>query len=346
MSLPAPFVQSFADVNAELSSAECVVLRSACTEEFVFALHTWKNSSWESVDKKLSFDIQEEQIWHLDKDWRVWSECGFIFAPQGKIVLDGFSFPYPNEAVQHMKYCFRKGKPENHRHLEGTVFVFTNVGYNNYFHVVSELFPRLEVIESDANAKILVMQDSPAFVYEGLEMLGFTRDRIIDQRPDTTYSADKLITTNFGLNFIPSKFQWLRNRLKLNWQHISKSKLYIHRAAGMKRSSLSQDFTRIFESHGFEVLKTENLSLANQIQKSRNAEVIAGIHGAGLTNAMWMPNPKIFEIRPKNFDNRCYLHLALALGASDFYLMEVDAKGEDQILIIDETEIENALQSL
>src|SRR5258706_8029200 len=47
---------------------------------------------------------------------------------------------------------------------------------------------------------------------------------------------------------------------------------------------------------GFEVVTAETMSLAEQVKMFYDAELIVGLHGAGLTNALFAPRAAVLEI--------------------------------------------------
>lgn len=61
------------------------------------------------------------------------------------------------------------------------------------------------------------------------------------------------------------------------------------------------------------------MSFKEQIQVVRGSDVLAGVHGAGLTHGMWLKrNSVMVEIMPKNFEHKGLRNLAGALGHGYF----------------------------
>jgi capsular polysaccharide biosynthesis protein len=206
---------------------------------------------------------------------------------------------------------------------------------------------RLEFLEFlGEKARLLVMKDSPSYVWEALRMLGLDDENIIQQEADTVYTADCWISGNFGMNFIPERFKWLRDKLS-DSENARKKKLFVERKAGLPRSPNSPtSLSECFSKQEFKVVRTEEYSLSDQVEMSTSADMIAGIHGAGLTNLLWNHQPSLMEIRPRGYDNRCYLHLALCCGAKDFWLYEEDHSSDQMILQINQKRLTKALETL
>ena len=77
----------------------------------------------------------------------------------------------------------------------------------------------------------------------------------------------------------------------------------------------------LFVSKGYEIISFEGLSLEDQISICSKTKTMASIHGAGLTNMIFMPEgSNILEFRrSKKFVNQCYWHLAGALNHQYYY---------------------------
>lgn len=68
-----------------------------------------------------------------------------------------------------------------------------------------------------------------------------------------------------------------------------------------------------------QVVDLEELSFAAQIQLVHNSDVLAGVHGAGLTHGLWMKSGStMVEILPEGFNHKGFRNLAGALGHNYF----------------------------
>jgi capsular polysaccharide biosynthesis protein len=74
--------------------------------------------------------------------------------------------------------------------------------------------------------------------------------------------------------------------------------------------------TKAIETHGFEVLYPGELSLAEQIRRFSNAEVVIGAHGGGLTNIIFSNHIHLIELFTPKYINPCYFAIAGAMGHS------------------------------
>lgn len=106
---------------------------------------------------------------------------------------------------------------------------------------------------------------------------------------------------------------------KNNLIYISRSKSRARTVDGEKKL---EEYIR---SIGGQVLWLEDLPFEEQQRKISDANIIVGLHGAGLTNILWAPeNALVLEILPQHGANACYLSLANACSHR-YYSVECDA---------------------
>jgi len=288
-----------------------------------------------TVLKRKHFEINPEQLLFLNKNWTLFSGCGFLKSPEGNWIIDSFSFPFETE----FKSYFHKQKPSTRSvHLSGIYFVFTNVGFSNYYHVLTELLPRLEFyMPFKGKVKLLVSEHIPTFLVEAFDFLGITKNDIQLVRDGVDYTADTLLTIPWGLNFIPERFEFIKKSLPVRNTNVVPSKrIYVSRKSDSVRSITNEDeITPILESFGFEIVESQKKSLAEQIKKFSEAELICGPHGAGLSNLLWMKSPNVIEIRPAHFANDCFLHSALINNANEYAVFEAKSFGNEKTMTVD-----------
>jgi capsular polysaccharide biosynthesis protein len=74
---------------------------------------------------------------------------------------------------------------------------------------------------------------------------------------------------------------------------------------------------------GYRLVLNEELSFRQQVQLMLGTNVLLGLHGAGLTNMIFMPaGSVIVEIRKEeDSQNNCFFSLASALGHKYYYVL-------------------------
>lgn len=100
-------------------------------------------------------------------------------------------------------------------------------------------------------------------------------------------------------------------------------KIYISREGADFRKVLNEgDVQEVVKSFGYEVVKYEEMDIRLQMEVTAAAKSIVSIHGAGLTNMMFMqPGGNVLEFRrDRVYHNQCFWHLADALDLNYFYL--------------------------
>ena len=79
----------------------------------------------------------------------------------------------------------------------------------------------------------------------------------------------------------------------------------------------------MLKGKGFEIVYAEHLNLYQQIQLMAETRVLVCLHGAALTNMIFLPpNAAVLELRNAGDSiNQCFFNLASALGLNYFYTL-------------------------
>lgn len=86
------------------------------------------------------------------------------------------------------------------------------------------------------------------------------------------------------------------------------------KSASVRRLVNDQQARALLCSLGFRVLECERLTLRQQVQEFSSADIVVGLHGAGLTNIIYSPKGShVIEIL-SNSPCKIYESLAVALG--------------------------------
>lgn len=82
-----------------------------------------------------------------------------------------------------------------------------------------------------------------------------------------------------------------------------------------------------------EVVEFESMPFARQLEVVRRTDLLVGVHGAGLTHAMFLrPGAAVLEIQPEGFDHKGFRNLAQMLGLEYSVThadLQEDSKGGD-----------------
>jgi capsular polysaccharide biosynthesis protein len=129
-------------------------------------------------------------------------------------------------------------------------------------------------------------------------------------------------------------------------------KMYISRRKARKRKIINEKEVQcVLEDFGFETFYMEELSLKEQITLSNQSSIIAGIHGAGLTNTIFGRDESILlELQRYLNWPSCYYRLANALERKYYYLfckhLPDENKSENADIMVDLKRLDLLLSSL
>jgi hypothetical protein len=85
-----------------------------------------------------------------------------------------------------------------------------------------------------------------------------------------------------------------------------RQKIYVSRRKSRRSLPAEEEIEKYLINQGFQVIYAEDYPIGDQIKIFKNASVIVGVHGAGLTNSVWSTNCKLIEIMPQKRINRCF----------------------------------------
>lgn len=192
-----------------------------------------------------------------------------------------------------------------------------------YFHWLTDALPRLEAAAAAGLSGPVLLPArvaSQPFIAETLAAWpqfravaapagnGFvhridlvTRSAIIqDLHPVLVRKAARRLTATFG-----------GEETATAWRRI-----YVTRQHARHRRMADEEALRpVLAAHGFETLAMEQMPFAEQVRLMRETAILAGPHGAGLTNAMFMPSGGLMlELRQLEGPPLSFLTLASICG--------------------------------
>ncbi|KLT66624.1 DUF563 domain-containing protein [Pedobacter sp. BMA] len=210
-----------------------------------------------------------------------------------------------------------------------TKIVAFNDWSENYFHWCCDSLPRLiKILDTlDVKSSTVIIPESFRHLYisDTLALLGFEDIRYIKLN-EIIFSGKIVIpsytapTGYFNPEIIRSLSKKLREKIKdsLHYQ-----KIYVSREKANKRKVQNENelFTCL-EANGFKIICFEDHSFLEQLEIMYHCKYLIGIHGAGLTNMLFMHEKgKVLELRiEKETDLNCYFIMASALNHSYYYL--------------------------
>jgi len=224
-----------------------------------------------------------------------------------------------------------------------------------YFHWILDVLPRLQLLGVEArDVPLIVPSRFKAFRFVG-EVLDLFGQAYVFCNPREPVLVEKLfVTSHTSLtgNYNPEILQQVRKRIANSGESPKPGRrIFISRSRATKRTILNEgDLVPLLEGHGFEIVHMEDYGFREQVSLMRSASIIAGLHGAGLSNALFMnPDGALLEIRNGNDAmNNCFYTLAAACGHRYAY---VKGRGNTDVtnvanVTVDRTELDRAIRSL
>ena len=230
------------------------------------------------------------------------------------------------------------------RRFKGTTLMLaTSAGAHCYYHWMTEILPKLGLLERDGVSldsidQVLVRQITGKWQIETLERFGFDKSRIVETVKQPNLRCDRLlhIDLNCGINLKMHRFtpQWMKHLYPAAPSDEPRIKLYISRPKGVRRGiSNEEEFIPLLEEAGFTIKAMEGLSVAEQAALLSRADVVMSPHGGGLTNMVFCrPGVKIIEM----FSRHVFpYYWGLAANCGHHYYAILENPEEDYPRLVD-----------
>lgn len=206
-----------------------------------------------------------------------------------------------------------------------------------YFHWVTEVLPQLiAAVRSNPNCKILVPYERFTFIDECLSLLNFEDKRIVASQFPVIAEEVFLLEMNQVEGFLhPFDLGTLRSEFISKEPTIDarERRLYISRRKNRKRRFAGESLLENYlVGEGFEVVHLQDIGFPEQIALMQQAQIVVGMHGAGLTNIIWAKAPlSVVEIFPGGYLNDCYSRLALSLGFDYRFVLASELSSDEEL---------------
>lgn len=169
----------------------------------------------------------------------------------------------------------------------------------NYYHFLLESLPAAAIaVRTPALSGCkLIFSRLSKWQNEALRMAGVPEDRVLElenlkpggKETDYLRFADAWIPVDLPFALACAVARWM---LPADRRVKRGARYYISRGGGghiLQRLRNEDEVIAAFEARGFTPVLAERLSFREQVELFARAEIIAGVHGAGLTNALHAP---------------------------------------------------------
>jgi len=267
---------------------------------------------------------------------KIWPN-GYLIHPSMRLPLpEGFSTPPRGKRwiKNAIKTSLIGMRSRTGIKVQEPALFITDEFSNGYFHWIGDVLPRLELLVATRGiealrSKRLVVPAMADFSYvrPSLDPYGLSGTLVLGNQEELLCDDLEVIgpCAPSG-NYRPELMQALRERFRA-WFKVSarpEKRLFISRIeAPMRRIANEAHLKQILDRYGFESVVLEDLPFAQQVALIGSASCIVGLHGAGLTNMLWMKEGcSVAELRFRgDSHNNCYFSLASDLGLAYQYLL-------------------------
>jgi capsular polysaccharide biosynthesis protein len=198
-----------------------------------------------------------------------------------------------------------------------------------YFHWITDALTRLIASEDYMDSHLVILPkefEKIHYITQSLEMLNYKAKYYnLSKRLHVKELLLPSHTAPVG-NYNKEVINKVRERFFDigNTDATPLKRIFISRQkARFRKISNENELMIVLESFGFEIHFFEDYPFTKQVNLMKKTSHLIGMHGAGLTNMLFMPlNGKVLELRNKDdAHNNCFFTLASDLGHDYFYLL-------------------------
>lgn len=244
---------------------------------------------------------------------------------------------YPHQYQDYLNeagYYFNQAQADESKviYLEDDhTYLVIHHPWANYYHWITESIPKLWLLKDELKDLVLIFPEDfrkNVYVTESLKTFSFK---------DIYYlpSEKNLFVKNLCLPQLKPYSECydpdvVREQRELYVNYVTKvlkmstafgKRIYVSRKLAKKRRIQNEaDVETIMQKYGFSIIYCEQLSFFQQVALFSQAEIFVSIHGAGLTNMLFMPEgSRVLELHKRMTNahdqhSLVYWRLASALG--------------------------------
>lgn len=209
------------------------------------------------------------------------------------------------------------------RRLPGTSALVGASGHRNYYHWLFDMIPRIELLQAGAGNRgidrWILPQTGLGAAVPVLERCGIPRERIHWHGRGAHVECERLLVSSAPAPLggaTARSVEFLRDRCvppELRDRPAGR-RLFMLRK-GTRRVANLDALRPVLCKHGLEEVSMEGMSFDEQVRLFAGATLLVGPHGAGLSNAIFMPaGAALVELMPSWYAPACYLVMANEAG--------------------------------
>ena len=256
---------------------------------------------------------------------------GKIFTFNNEIISDYLTFNslskfiFLKKILLYSKYLFQivfKRLSLENIYLSQNVIIVHNRNSIGYFHWLIDTLPKIIYLKKKYNNYIFILPNKlkKKIIISSLKKFKvkflFLKRKKNFTFKNLIYIGNLYQSGNPRYNILNK----LREPLTFNKNNFKK--IYISRNKSERRKiSNEKELLAILKKNNFKTYYLENVSFEKQIKIFSSAKYVVGLHGAGLSNIVWMKKKSyLLELRPeKDLYLNCYFNLSNLLNINYHY---------------------------
>jgi capsular polysaccharide biosynthesis protein len=207
----------------------------------------------------------------------------------------------------------------------GRLGVLAARGDVSYYHYLTDVLPRLRVLEQAGAVERLYVPASLPHQRQLLELAGIPSEHVLDADEVRHVQAEMLVVPGLpdaDLKTPPWVVSFLRERLlPPGLERVPGRRLYVTRGSrsGSRIVTNEDEVVRMLEPFGFEVIDPGAMPVAEQIRTFAGADAIVAPHGAALANlAFASAGAAVIELFAPDYVQGCYWKICDCLPGVDY----------------------------
>jgi len=207
--------------------------------------------------------------------------------------------------------------------------IITDASSSGFFHWFGDTLQKLEALENskiDLSSFTLLIPSKVLNSYSSFTLKKYNFNYRILKSSDLVFIRDVIFVPEISQsgNFRPHLAKKISERFRFKIENKNLNRFYVSRSKAEKRKLINENLLYpLLKKNKFSIISTEDIVFTEQLKIFSNCEILISIHGAALTNMLWMPDKsKVMEIRLKDDSlNNCYFTLASDLGHDYYYFL-------------------------
>lgn len=201
-------------------------------------------------------------------------------------------------------------------HVDGTVVSLASPGgANNYYHFLFDVLPRWGILRESLPERVpnrIYVPGGTAYQRELLALTGLDRHDLIGTGKHRAVSADHLLVPSMPNphEMAPTwMVEWIRGVLPPVRTDDKPRLLYVTRGSKRNTRRLVDEASiwPVLERRGFVRIDPGSMSVRDQIDHFAAADVVVGLHGAALTNVVFLkPGARMLHLFAPGYVKHCF----------------------------------------